>query len=379
MYWNETKRRPMPLQSINATSDNEWVAQTLDKNLPSIQQRLYALFTNSDNYSTWSNEAWIPDGSNSSLDSIESLHDTIHLACGGNFGHMAIIAYSSFDPVFFLHHANIDRLFAMWQIVHNESWVEPMKAILPTRTINTGDNQTSLSDLTPFYRNETHFWNSDQVRDHKIFGYSYADVVSENQSDVIAAINRLYTDFTPAATHFRNRDIESTGASQDLQLYQRSSTVLVRDSTYREWVANIDVNKFALGASFSVHLFLGGIPKFLSKWEFADNKVGTLGVFAGGHAQEYMEPLQVGGTLPLTSALVELVSSARLPSLEPEDVAPFLRQNLAFAITHNNGSVLSPDTVDGLHINIVSSLVVAPKTNMELASWGGVDTRIDIY
>ena len=155
MYWNETKRRPNPLQSPNATSDNEWVSQAFDKNLPTIQQRLYALFANSGNYSEWSNEAWIPDSSNSSYDSVESLHDTVHLTCGGNFGHMAIIAYSSFDPCFFLHHAQIDRIFAMWQVVYNESWLEPTQAILPTRTIRTGDNQTSMSDLTPFFRSQT--------------------------------------------------------------------------------------------------------------------------------------------------------------------------------------------------------------------------------
>ncbi|KAK6064957.1 tyrosinase precursor [Seiridium cupressi] len=381
MYWNETKRRPIPLQGINATSDNGWVAETLDKSLPSIQQRLYTLFANTGDYNTWSNEAWIPDGSNSSLDSIESLHDTIHLASGGNFGHMAIIAYSSFDPVFFLHHANVDRLFAMWQVVYNDSWLEPMKAILPTRTINAGDNQTSLTDLTPFYHNATHFWNSDQVRDHKVFGYSYADVVSGNRSDVIAAINRLYTDYSPATIHLEaQRSMSPEGKALGARLQPRSTMEsVVRNGTYREWNANINVNKFALRASFAVHLFFGQIPKFLAKWELADNKIGTLGIFAGGQGHEEMSPLQIGGTIPLTSALIGLVTSERLPSLDPEDVGPFLRQNLGLAVMHNNGSAIDLDAVDGLQVSIVSCSVAVPKTNMELTSWGGVDTQFDLY
>ncbi|ETS87554.1 hypothetical protein PFICI_01382 [Pestalotiopsis fici W106-1] len=381
MYWNETKRRPNPLQSPNATSDNEWVSQAFSKNLPTIQQRLYALFATSGNYSEWSNEAWIPDSSNSSFDSIESLHDTVHLTCGGNFGHMAIIAYSSFDPCFFLHHANIDRLFAMWQVVYNESWLEPTQAILPTRTIRTGDNQTSLSDLTPFYRNETQFWNSDDVRDHKVFGYSYADVVSGNRSDVIAAINRLYTDFTPATLSPTKHNVHGAQANFGRRFQERSSEDLVTtDGVYREWIANIHVNKFALGASFTVHLFLGHAPKYFGKFEMSNGTIGTLGIFAGGHhTHAGLGPLQVGGTIPLTSVLAELVISGNLPSMHPVDVGPFLKQSLGFLVLHQNGSYMDPNAINGLHISIVSSQVTAPETKTELADWGKVDTRLDLY
>lgn len=370
MYWNETKRRPMPLQGINATSDNTWVADTLDKGLDNIQQRLYTLFAKYDNYSTWSNEAWIPDGSNSSLDSIESLHDTIHLACGGNFGHMAIIAYSSFDPLFFLHHTNVDRLFAMWQIVNNESWLEPMSAILPTRTINTGDNQTSRTDLTPFYFNSTHFWNSDQVRDHKIFGYSYAEVVDGNRADTIAAINRLYR---PASMNI------SMPNHVDISQKRSSMGLVVHDSSYREWTVNVDVNKFALGASFNIHIFLGKIPEYSAKWELADSNIGTLGVFAGGHAHADMGPLRIGGTIPLTRALIDLVAAGELPSLDPRHVKPFIQHNLGYAVMHNNGSSVESDRVDGLHINVVSSLVRLPGSESELVAWGEADIYFELY
>jgi tyrosinase len=32
---------------------------------------------------------------------------------------------SGFDPTFWLHHANVDRLFAMWQAVYPESYIVP--------------------------------------------------------------------------------------------------------------------------------------------------------------------------------------------------------------------------------------------------------------
>ena len=35
---------------------------------------------------------------------LESLHDLVHFETGGN-GHMAIIPWAAFDPIFWLHHA----------------------------------------------------------------------------------------------------------------------------------------------------------------------------------------------------------------------------------------------------------------------------------
>jgi tyrosinase len=382
MYWNETKRRPIPLQGVNATSNNSWVTQSFDNHLPVLQQRLYNLFSNYGNYSTWSNEGWINDQNNGSADSIESLHDIVHLTTGGNFGHMAIIAYSAFDPVFFLHHANLDRLFAMWQMVYNSSYVEPMPAILPTRTISTGDVQDLSTDLTPFYFNETSFWNSDQVRDHRVFGYSYADVDSGNRTDVIAVINKLYTDFSPASMNISqlSHNTNSNAMSRNTQLEGRTlAGLILTDGDYREWIANVRVNKHALKASFSIYLFFGKIPDAPSEWEFAKNMVGAFGVWAGHHSQAGMGSLQVSGTIPLTSALVGSVSAGKLAGLDACHVEPFLIQNLGFRIVHNNGSAVDPSEVAGLSISIVSSLVKAPQAIDELARWGQVASHIDLY
>lgn len=382
MYWHETKRRPVPLQGINATSNNSWVAQSFDNHLPVLQQRLYNLFSNYGNYSTWSNEGWINDQNNSTADSIESLHDTVHLTTGGNFGHMAIIAYSAFDPVFFLHHANLDRLFAMWQLVYNSSYVEPMAAILPTRTISTGDIQDVHTDLTPFYFNETSFWNSDQVQDHKVFGYSYADVVEGNRTELIAAINRLYTDFSPATMNISqlSRDTGPNAVLRETPASGHTSTrAILTNGEYREWIVNVQVNKHALDASFSIYLFLGVIPDASSEWEFVKDMVGSLGIWAGHHAQAGAGSLQVSGTIPLTSALADRVSDGDLGGLDARHVEPFLTQNLGFRIAQNNGSAVDPGEVAGLSISVMSSLVEAPRTVGELARWGQVISHLDLY
>lgn len=31
----------------------------------------------------------------------------------------------AFDPLFWLHHANVDRVLSLWQVIHYDSWIEP--------------------------------------------------------------------------------------------------------------------------------------------------------------------------------------------------------------------------------------------------------------
>lgn len=49
---------------------------------------------------------------------LESLHGLVHIAVGGEAGQMST-ARSPADPLFWLHHANIDRLWASWQEKHS--------------------------------------------------------------------------------------------------------------------------------------------------------------------------------------------------------------------------------------------------------------------
>ncbi len=53
--------------------------------------------------------------SGSGLASFNQMHNGIHTWFGGGSSHMATLTGSPFDPFFYLHHCNIDRLWAMWQ------------------------------------------------------------------------------------------------------------------------------------------------------------------------------------------------------------------------------------------------------------------------
>ncbi|KAI1356958.1 hypothetical protein F5Y01DRAFT_301109 [Xylaria sp. FL0043] len=404
--WNETKRAPYPTTDPNAISNNSFVASSLDNHLPSYQQRLYNLFANYPNYTHFSNEGWIGQSNNGTFDSIESLHDSVHTIGGGGWGHLAIIAYSAFDPLFFLHHANVDRIFAMWQVIHNDTYVVPTAATYATHSQDAGTVEDVQTPLRPFFVNDTSFWTSDMVRDLNTFGYTYAEVANKTRAEVVAAINRLYTDYSPATiTLRRNRNsLAHAGRSLGGRTYdavaqegsqrswvvawqhERASdlpmsavfTIKSEVKYYREWIANIKVKKHAMKCSFLIYLFLGDVPENISLWQNLDNLVGSLGVFADHGHFTGAENGRVTGTIPLTSALVRMAADEHVLSLDPEDVVPFLKSAIRLRIALVNGTRVEANEVDGLSISIVSSVVTVPTTDDQLPQWGEVESNFDL-
>ncbi|KAI1300345.1 hypothetical protein F5Y03DRAFT_386082 [Xylaria venustula] len=404
--WNETKRAPYPTTDPNAISNNSFVAASLDSHLPSYQQRLYNLFANYPNYTHFSNEGWIGQSNNGTYDSIESLHDSVHTIGGGGWGHLAIIAYSAFDPLFFLHHANVDRIFAMWQVIHNDTYVIPTAATYATHTQNQGAVEDIRTPLKPFFVNDTSFWTSDMVRDLEIFGYTYAEVANKTREEVVAAVNRLYTDYSPATITLKSHrnSQTTTGMLIDDQtpgsMVQRHShksrvmawqhesadhspmemvfTTSSKGKFYREWIANIQVKKHALNGSFLVYLFLGEVPEETSSWQNLDNLVGSLGVFADHHQSMTAERGKVTGTIPLTSALMRMAADGHISSLEPEDVEPYLKSALELRVALVGGTAVSINDVDGLSISIVSSRVTVPTREDHLPKWGEIVSNFDL-
>jgi len=363
----------------------------LDRNLPSFQQRLYTLFSNYKNYTTFSNEGWIPDRTNSSYDSLESLHDAIHALTGGRKGHMSIIPFSAFDPLFFLHHAMVDRLFAMWQALYPEAWIKPEPTSWGTFTMPSGQIVNSTTGLTPFFANSDGvFWTSDTARDPRTFGYTYAEVAgldldgrkidSRAQASIKLIINRLYGGSSPpslvgigksnSAEVVPTLDEGGVGRVGTTSTVEPGRSVIVHNQ-YREWVANIRVEKKAPGGTFYIHFFLGDIPKDTQTWAHAPNLVGTMCVFAapGRRGTGHQGP-DTRGTVPLTAALVKEALAGVLPGLETDIVEPYLKEKLRFGVIGVDGTVFDAATVAGLDIQITSSSVQVPTSDNELPAWG---------
>ena len=50
---------------------------------------------------------------------LEDVHDKVH---GWVRGTMGVIAWAAYDPIFWAHHTNIDRLWSLWQLSHRPAF-----------------------------------------------------------------------------------------------------------------------------------------------------------------------------------------------------------------------------------------------------------------
>jgi tyrosinase len=102
-------------------------------------------------------------------------HGNTHVFIGGDMGDMV----SPRDPIFFLHHCNIDRLWAQWTALGRRNTADPLWATFRF----DGNFQTPQgTGLTA--------WNVGvaDVLDHTAFGYTYTDLpVPDGQQQVASA------------------------------------------------------------------------------------------------------------------------------------------------------------------------------------------------
>ncbi|KAF8668551.1 Di-copper centre-containing protein [Rhizoctonia solani] len=133
------------------------------------------------------------------LGSIESPHNLLHLLIGG-LGHMMDNDYASFDPIFFLHHCNVDRILALWETAYpdyymgNSGFIDMNGKQKPflQRDGKWGWSNKPGSDnpvesavdlkgdtpLTPFRKGDGKYWTSDDTRWRSKVpkNYTYKDI-----------------------------------------------------------------------------------------------------------------------------------------------------------------------------------------------------------
>jgi tyrosinase len=282
---------------------------------------------------------------------------------------MAYIDYSAFDPVFWLHHAMVDRCFAMWQALNPGSYVVAEPATYNTFTTYAGQTQDVNTALTPFYKDSLgSFWTSAEVVNTTAFGYAYAETsgTTNVKSQVVAAVNKLYgPGKQPSVSPKALKSRESSGLST-------------------EWIANIRVKKYALNAPFFIHLFLGAFDPVPSSWSFDQNLVGSHFISVKGLSAITNSPCNcdpdqmVSGTIPLTHALLKHVGAGELRSLDSEDVNPFLSQNLKYRVTLSDDTEVGNGDVPSLKISVVSVDVQSPANDNEFPIWGEIRGHMDV-
>ncbi|KAF7556599.1 hypothetical protein G7Z17_g1343 [Cylindrodendrum hubeiense] len=295
-----------------------------------LRERVVYLIQSYEMFDQVSHNKWDPKNNGRGFGSIEDIHNAVHGLVGGfgsdrqnrsRTGHMSRVPISAFDPIFWLHHTNIDRIVSMWEGMRAdpskpECWVTTKKSLGGT-WVTLGNSDEGLdTPLAPFYKDKDSFWNSREVRDTTTFGYAYPETKSwgfanpgDYREDIKQRLSALYAsgslatmitaskagDKQPEAT-LRTRakklaridavDSPSTAITA-LSLAQavsptpesrlaavlppldvpsiqvpdgRSLAQLAKGDTYLEWLVNIKAVKHTLDGQYLVHIFLGRVP-----------------------------------------------------------------------------------------------------------------------
>lgn len=114
--------------------------------------------------------------------SFESPHNNVHNSVGCSNGTMYDLNWSAFDPAFMLHHANVDRLIALWQAIYPNSSIFNVVDYAGALYGMAAGNVSADTPLKPFHDRPGDgdgvdgFHTSRSVRDIAVLGYTYPEL-----------------------------------------------------------------------------------------------------------------------------------------------------------------------------------------------------------
>ncbi|VDC02339.1 unnamed protein product [Peniophora sp. CBMAI 1063] len=392
--WKMTLRHPVPQQGPNAKSNPQQLKSTMESEQEQITQKTYFMLTQLHTWPEFSNHT---ASEGASANSLEAIHDGIHVDVGGA-GQMSDPSVAGFDPIFFMHHANVDRMLSLWRALNPDKWITPGNAEDGgSWTIPDNAQVDANTDLTPFLARQNDYWASSATTSTSEFGYTYPEFNGLNmgnpdsvQTAIADKVNQLYGGLvfassakgaagiqpSDAQATFAAASVPASGNGQapsaeggDADGSARQLPPLpinplqpgVSNSAVYSWVARVRVKKYEVGASFSVLFFLGKsaeIPEDPSAWRSSPIFVGGHHVFVNtvaGHCANCrnQRELVVEGYVHLDRAIARDGSS--LGSFEPRVIVPYLKDNLQWRVQKNHGPAVALDQLPSLEITVAAT------------------------
>ncbi|KAJ3505393.1 hypothetical protein NLJ89_g7442 [Agrocybe chaxingu] len=133
--WATTLRQPTSTRP-NATDNVARLRLVLRAAQNDITSSTYSMLTRVHDWTAFSNHT-VGDGGSSS-NSLEAIHD-------------------AFDPIFFLHHCNVDRMLSLWSALNPGVWVSQGDSQDGSFTMPPEDPVDENTPLTPFWNAPNHF------------------------------------------------------------------------------------------------------------------------------------------------------------------------------------------------------------------------------
>ncbi|APA06690.1 hypothetical protein sscle_02g014600 [Sclerotinia sclerotiorum 1980 UF-70] len=299
----------------------------------------------------------------SSGSSIESPHGAVHVLVGGAYGHMSFLSYSGFDPIFWLHHANVDRVLSMYQAINPSTYITSLTDYYGTYTIPPGSVDTASTALKPFAIDSSTFFTSNTCRSMSQFGYSYPEIMDWNMTStqmtsyVTGRVNALYN-ADGSNSKIKKRSFKSKEPSS-IHQFEGSDT----NKTLREWTAALSVSKFDLkGQRFIIRLFLGVIPDNPKTWGSSESLVGSLVILPppGSSANDASTALAYDEIVVLREPAIGGGYKGYDEDGDGEGTEEFLKRNLRWRVQLVDNTPLPSNSLATLKISIGDEVVAIP-------------------
>lgn len=285
--------------------------------------------------------------------SFEASHNIVHNAVGGSF---ASLDTTAFDSLFMLHHANLDRLAALWVAVHRNA-THQLRPYATRGLYGTaaGDTVTAASPLKPFYQADGRTFHTGlTAAELAPFGYTYAELEDWEQArgeegkgweerdrarkGIVSRINALYGNGKDGG----KADAEATAAVAE-----------------EEWFVRIAVDRSDLKLPCNIDVFVG------------DRLAGRMALLAmPKQGLAYAE-------IPLRRA----VQGLRLDSNNTTGritVGDALREMLRVEIKSSSGTKTEVKNVASLELHLVAVTVTARGSESEFPEYGERSTYVKI-
>ncbi|KAF2758743.1 tyrosinase [Pseudovirgaria hyperparasitica] len=288
---------------------------------------------------------------------LEFIHNNIHYWVGGDGGHMSQIPVATFDPVFWLHHCNIDRLFAVWQTLNQdikqdstgvggdkEKWFDvDQQRYFDQKIVGLGDAITNKTPLRPFHKDEHGtMWTPQDAINWYSLGYTYPELQPWKSKDHTIYKEQLFANMNEAYGQVRREALGGVAGKTEIIDKNKDGTVDLND-----YAISVSFKKFAFnGEPFNLEVFLrpDDAPrdrKSFAKDEFVTN-VYNFSQPAERDGQEVCsncadrqaDDVMIQSYIPLTSYLIKMIQQGRLDNLKPVTVEKFL-QGLYYRVKMN--------------------------------------------
>ncbi|KAF5583284.1 tyrosinase precursor (monophenol monooxygenase) [Fusarium pseudoanthophilum] len=314
--------------------------------------------------------------------SIEDLHNSYHMIIGGDTGHMNDPSTAAFDPIFWMHHAQIDRLFAIWQAANgDEHWFNELRK---------EDQGKGTLNLMPFRKSISEnkaktYWNSDMSRRTTDFGYTYPDLAEGQTGDTVRKEFRekyewsrrttarpvfgtppdnmkpiqvgkaqvfQYTSDTSLGDLLKHPGVPMQEMQQQTVMAAMSSSPQYAD----DWYIDVVVERMLANGSYTIYYIIGDVEgQTGQEWSRLPGFAGLSHILAApasvceNCASQEEQAQLVTSTTAITSLLLDYVQIGKLEDMEEESVKKFLINNLKWRAQTIAGEVLNPRDMDKNH------------------------------